>query len=126
MANRLTMPFFYVAGNHDVGNKNSTQFWEDKLGRRHYHFLYRNVLFLMLNTDDPGGTNANISKEQIAWAKKVLDDNRSVCWTMVFLHRPLWNDGNAGKNGWLEVEKELAGRRYTVFAGHIHRFQKFV
>jgi hypothetical protein len=30
------------------------------------------------------------------------------------------------KNGWLEVEKLLEGRPYTVFCGHIHRYHKFV
>jgi hypothetical protein len=29
-------------------------------------------------------------------------------------------------NGWLDIEKALNERPYTVFAGHIHRYQKFV
>src|SRR5205814_10080890 len=33
---------------------------------------------------------------------------------------------NLAKNGWIDVEKALAGRNYTVFAGHIHRYQKYV
>src|SRR5262249_25774926 len=37
---KLTMPFFYVAGNHDTGVKESAKFWDDKLGRRHYNFVY--------------------------------------------------------------------------------------
>lgn len=123
LANRLSMPFFYVAGNHDVGNKESSKFWEAKLGRRYYHFLYRNVLFLVLNTDD---LSAAIGKEQFAWAEQILKANPAVRWTMVFLHRPLWNIDNPAKNGWGDVEKALAGRAYTVFAGHVHHFQKFV
>src|SRR5262249_18314635 len=58
--------------------------------------------------------------------KKVLEDNKNVRWTIVALHKPLWVYGNLEKNGWLEVEKSLAGRSYTVFAGHVHRYQKFV
>jgi len=126
LAQRLTMPSFYVPGNHDLGNPVSFEVWQKKLGRRHYHFLYRNVLFLILNSDDPAGSNANIGKEQIAWARKVLADNAAVRWTLVFVHRPLWWDGDAAKNGWLAVEDALGGRRYTVFAGHVHKFQKFV
>jgi hypothetical protein len=42
------------------------------------------------------------------------------------LHKPIWTQANLDKNGWLEVEKLLAGRKYTVFAGHVHRYQKFV
>src|SRR5438067_2325456 len=53
---RLKMPFFYVPGNHDVGNLATDRFWQGRFGRRHYHFVYRNVLFLCLNTDDPPGS----------------------------------------------------------------------
>jgi hypothetical protein len=124
--NKLTMPFFYVAGNHDVGVKETASFWEDKLGRRHYHFVYRDVLFLMLNADDPPGSIGFISPEQRAWAKQTLDANRDVRWTIVIVHRPLWTFNDGAKNGWKEIEDALAGRHYTVFCGHVHRFQKFV
>jgi hypothetical protein len=30
------------------------------------------------------------------------------------------------KSGWLEVEEALADRPYTVFVGHVHRYQKFI
>lgn len=126
MAQRLAMPFFYVPGNHDVGNKDSAKFWEGKLGRRHYHFVYNKTLFLVLNTDDPPGSLGHLDKEQVAWAKKVLQANEKAHWTIVLMHRPLWNSGNLGKNGWGEVESALAGRPYTVFAGHVHHYQKFV
>ena len=51
------------------------------LGRRYYHFVYRDVLFLAVNSDDPAETNdkANFggksSNEQIEYFKKVLKDN---------------------------------------------------
>jgi len=122
----LSMPFFYVAGNHDVGSKESAKFWQEKLGRRYYHFVYRNVLFLMLNSDDPPGANGSIGREQIEWARGVLEDNREARWTIVVVHRPLWVANDGVKNGWQDVEKALAGRNATVFAGHVHRFQKWV
>lgn len=123
--NKLSMPFFYVPGNHDAGAKESDKIWESKLGRRHYHFVYHNVLFLILNSNEPPGTQA-ISKEQIAFAKKALADNANVKWTIVALHHPLWNASNGAKNGFAEIEKLLAGRKYTVFCGHVHRFEKSV
>ena len=57
----------------------------EKFGRRHYHFVYRNVLFLILNTDDPtgGSGSGHISKEQIAWARETLKANKDVRWTIV-------------------------------------------
>jgi predicted phosphodiesterase len=123
---RLQVPFFYVPGNHDVSLPESAQFWKEKLGRRYYHFVYHDVLFLVLNADDPPGSGGAIAKEQVAYARQVLKDNAAVRWTVVALHRPLWTASNGAKNGWREVEQTLAGRRYTVFVGHVHHYQKFV
>ncbi len=124
---KLQMPFFYVAGNHDVSNTFQEQKWHERFGRRYYHFVYRDVLFLMLCSDDPATPESgNVSKEQIDYVQKTLKDNANVRWIIVALHKPLWNMNNLTKNGWLDVEKALAGRRYTVFAGHVHRYQKFV
>src|SRR5262249_18716118 len=124
---KLQMPFFYVPGNHDVSNPDMVKYWGAHYGRRHYHFLYRNVLFVMLNSEDPKKKDGDkITDDQLAYVKKTRDANRDVRWTFVFLHKPLWIMTNVDKTGWLDVEKLLAGRQYNVFAGHVHRFQKFV
>ncbi|MFO0880571.1 MAG: metallophosphoesterase [Gemmataceae bacterium] len=124
---RLKMPFFYVPGNHDITNKMMDGLWKDRFGRSYYEFVYRNVLMVVLNSEDPPATgSARISAEQLAWLDKVLKANSGVRWTLVFLHKPMWVMPDVDKNGWLEVEKQLAGRNYTVFAGHVHRYQKFV
>jgi hypothetical protein len=122
---QLQMPFFYVPGNHDVGNPTTSKLWQERYGRQWYHFVYRRVLFLCLNSDDPPGS-ASLGNEQLAYAKKALADNSDVRWTVVALHKPIWTYGNLGKRGWLDVEKALADRPYTVFCGHVHRYQKFV
>jgi serine/threonine-protein phosphatase CPPED1 len=122
---KLKMPFFYVPGNHDIANKVQEKLWQDKFGRRYFHFVYKNVLFLLLCSEDPPGSSA-ISPDQLAYVKKALEDNPNVRWTVVALHKPIWAAANLEKNGWLEVEKLLNGRKYTAFAGHVHRYQKFV
>ncbi len=38
----------------------------------------------------------------------------------------MWIMPTLDKNGWLKAEKLLSGRKYTVFAGHVHNYQKFV
>jgi serine/threonine-protein phosphatase CPPED1 len=123
---KLQMPFFYVPGNHDITNDFEGEVWKEKFGRHHYHFVYRNVLFLILNSEDPPGKAGSIGEDQLAYARKALDENKSVRWTVVAVHRPLWTAPDLEKNGWAAVEKVLAGRPYTVFAGHIHRFRKYV
>jgi hypothetical protein len=124
-AAKLQMPFFYVVGNHDISNSAMQKIWEEKLGRRYYHFIYKDVLFLMLSTEDPPGLGNHMSEDQVNYAKKTIAENKEVRWTIVAMHRPIWSGDNE-KNGWGEIEKALAGREYTVFAGHVHRYQKFI
>jgi hypothetical protein len=125
---KLQMPFFYVPGNHDVANQTEAEVWKERFGRRYYHFLYRDVLFLAVNSDDPheNKEKGKLLPEQIEYFAKVLKENTNVRWTFVCVHKPLWTQTNLDTNGWLELEKALNGRNYTVFAGHIHRYQKFV
>ncbi len=124
---KLQMPFFYVPGNHDLTNPTQKDIWKERFGRSYYHFLYKDVLFLCVNSDDPNvdKEDGKITKEQIEYFAKVLKDNPNVRWIFVMLHKPMWTHANLETNGWLGIEKELAGRKYTVFAGHIHRYQKF-
>jgi len=49
----LEMPFFYTVGNHDLGNNLMRDLWHRRLGKDYYHFIYRGVLFISLNTEDP-------------------------------------------------------------------------
>jgi hypothetical protein len=124
---RLQMPFFYVPGNHDYSNPVQARLWKEKFGKPYYYFLYQDVLFLMVNSDDPPKTSeGHISPEQIEYFRRVLEAHPRVRWTLVFLHRPLWATQKVAETGWLELEKLLQDRPYTVFAGHVHRYKRFV
>ena len=50
--NRARAPVFYVGGNHDLTNPDMWEVWEERYGQRYYHFVYKNVLFLVLDTED--------------------------------------------------------------------------
>ena len=52
---QLEMPFFFLPGNHDLNNPASLNVWRERHGgsREYYHFIYKDVLFLMVNTEDP-------------------------------------------------------------------------
>ena len=124
---RLEMPFFYVPGNHDMANLVEDKLWTEKFGRRYYHFVYRNVLFLMLCSEDPPNERqGHFSADQLSYIKSALDEAKSARWTFVFLHKPVWSGPDIEKTAWPEVEKLLGDRPYTVFAGHIHRYQRFL
>ncbi len=48
----LKAPYFHVGGNHDLTNLAQRRVWARRYGPRYYHFVYRNVLFLVLDTED--------------------------------------------------------------------------
>ena len=51
-AQKAKAPVFYVGGNHDLTGVKMWEVWDQRYGERFYHFTYRNVLFLVLNTED--------------------------------------------------------------------------
>jgi hypothetical protein len=118
----LDMPFFYVAGNHDYSNPVMAEIWKERYGVSYYHFVYRDVLFVMLNSNDGGGIH-KMSERQVGWLQGVLEANPDPRWTLVFVHTPLWD--NTNQDRWPEVDALLAGRKHTVFSGHKHQYAEF-
>ena len=51
-ANRARARVFYVGGNHDLTGIDLRQTWDERYGSKYYYFIYRNVLFLVLDTED--------------------------------------------------------------------------
>jgi hypothetical protein len=47
------LPFFHVAGNHDLGTDAALGVWRQRYGRPYYSFEYKGALFLILDTEDP-------------------------------------------------------------------------
>ncbi len=121
---KFEMPFFYTPGNHDVTNKTMVTKWGERYGKRYFSFTYKNVLFLSLCSENPPDMGT-IDKEQQEWVAKTVAAHKDVRWTFVFLHTPIWTAKDLTKNGFGAVEKALMGRKYTVFAGHVHRYQTF-
>lgn len=122
---RLQMPFFYVPGNHDITNKVMENMWKARFGPTYYHFVYRDVLFLCLNSEDNirGAGKGSIDDAQYEYVKNTLDANRNARWTLLFMHQPLWNQDDSRR--WKDVEALLAERKHTVFVGHNHHYRKY-
>lgn len=51
-ARKANAPLFHVGGNHDLTDPVMRQVWKDRYGAHYYYFIYKNVLFLMLDTED--------------------------------------------------------------------------
>lgn len=123
---RLDMRFYYVPGNHDMATATLARAWRDRFGPAYYSFVHRGVLFLCLNTED--GQKPGLGDEQVAAISLAIDQHPEVRWTLLFMHRPLWlsAEGEPGRLQFERLEQKLAGRPYTVFAGHFHRYTSHV
>ncbi|GIQ70809.1 metallophosphoesterase family protein [Xylanibacillus composti] len=61
-----------------------------------------------------------ISDEQLAFAERVLSDNRDAKWTFVSMHKPGWKSDS---EQYRKLETLLEGRNHTIFAGHLHAME---
>lgn len=123
MVDDLPMPFFFVPGNNELRNDAMVDIWLRRFGRTYYHFVYENVLFVVLNSEDPPGPRGSISDAQLDWLRGVLTENADVRWTFLFLHKRMWS--NPTDAAWLAVEEALGSRPRTVFGGHAHRYSRY-
>jgi hypothetical protein len=138
---RLDMPWFPVAGNHDIywrgGKRPAAEHegnFEAFFGPLWYAFRHKNSWFYVLYSDEAnpktGERNFNkaecqtMSPEQFSWLKETLQQTKEAENVFVFLHHPRWLGGNYGDD-WKRVHKELAdvGNVKAVFAGHIHQMK---
>jgi len=53
MLAKLDMPFFRTPGNHDIANSTAQEVWRERYGATRYYFVYKDVLFVVLDSEDP-------------------------------------------------------------------------
>ena len=90
----LKVPFFYLPGNHDITNKVMQKEWEKRYGKRYYSFNYKNVLFLILDSNDDD--EFNLTREQTDFVLNTLKENEDVRWTFLLMHHPIWTYNTGG------------------------------
>ena len=119
LVSRLQMRFHYVPGNHDISNPVMLDAWKRRHGPPWSSFVYQDVLFLILHTEDrPLG---GIGAEQIAWLKETLAANASVRWTLVFCHQPLWRESD--QRGFEQRDRVVRGLVGQFLRGPILRLR---
>lgn len=63
-AEKAIAPVFYAGGNHDLTGDALKAIWRERNGPTYYHFIYRDVLFLVLDTED-------VTKERMAEIERI-------------------------------------------------------
>ncbi len=116
---KLTMPFFYLPGNHDITNLVMQKEWEKRYGRRYYSFTYKDVLFVILDSNDDD--DHNLTEDQTEFAINAIQSNTQARWTFVLMHHPIWKYDTGGR--FEKIESALKGKHHTVIAGHEHTYQ---
>ena len=138
--NRLEMPWFPTAGNHDIygGRARDTlpegqheSNYETHFGPLWYAFEYKNNWFIVLYTDEGHPETGNksfrqpedqiMSDAQFNWLKSILEKAKHADGVYIFQHHPRWLSTRYGDD-WEKVHNALveAGNVKVVFAGHIH------
>jgi len=132
-ASKINAPIFYVGGNNDLSNNVMKKSWKDKYGPTYYHFIYKNILFLVLDTEDYSKKSSNlfsytmdaqisgdIGIPQKDYFLEVIKNNQDVDWTFLFMHKPIWLKEEEPE--FFAIEAALTKRPYTLFNGHLHTY----
>jgi hypothetical protein len=97
-------PVFHVGGNHDLTHPVMWEVWEERYGKRYYHFIYKNTLFLVLDTED------NPPEEQ----QRIFDIREEA---MKIIEAEGWGAFNSTGYGQLEERKSgrISARQSAYF-----------
>lgn len=132
-----TIPVQAISGNHETTYRNGTnetyKHFNYSIPEQntekgfYYSFVYGNVKFIMLNTNDL--TSNQLKAEQYNWLISELENNTAT-WTIVAMHNPMYSAGQYGVNPSrnyiaLALQEQLQGvfAQYgvdIVLQGHDH------
>lgn len=74
-------PTFYVGGNHDLTNLTMRNVWTERYAARYYHFIYKDVLFLILDSEDFEDQRMQVVYKARAVALEIQAGDAPETWT---------------------------------------------
>lgn len=132
---QVSLPFFPVVGNHDVGTTTlgeeiyRKQFFLPE-NKTYYAFCVGGILFVILDSEKGRG---RIINEQLSWLENILSSSKEKM-KLVFIHRPLFLPVDSLKTGRAmdkyPIERDdlhrlfLQNKVKTVFEADDHRYDR--
>ncbi|MCA0374646.1 MAG: metallophosphoesterase [Gemmatimonadetes bacterium] len=95
-AREIGAPFFRVGGNHDLTGTALRAVWQQRYGPTWYAFVYKQVLFLVLDTEDLPPERARVLFEARTAAIRASDAGRANTDTMLYYRLPERVTGGIG------------------------------
>lgn len=118
----LKSPYFMVAGNHDIWDAKSDEYYRGRYGPANYSWDFGKCHFTVICRDYPA-KGRFFDAGQLAWLAKDLESAAPALHRFVFVHEPLWlsNDPYLSERWMAEIHPLLVKHKVdTVFAGHEH------
>ncbi|MFC3879863.1 metallophosphoesterase family protein [Algoriphagus namhaensis] len=121
-ANKAKAPVFYTGGNHDLTGNFAHGIWEKRYGRSYYHFLYKNTLFLVLDSDDHGSIrNDEIEKMRNEGIRILEEEGEEAYAKTDYANLPERSYGNMSeeqRDYFLEVLQKYPDVKWTFLMMH--------
>jgi len=115
---KLEMPFFFTAGNHDITNPMLENIWNRRFGSLWYSFKAGSSLFFVINP--AGKANAGFDAIQLEYFKSKLKNHDIPAPVFVFMHYPARE--MADNAHFVEFSRLLVHYNAYWFCGHEHRY----
>jgi len=120
MSEKLNMPYFVCAGNHDIRN-NGRKYFRSLFGPSDYFFDYSNCRFIIIDN-----STSYLTDSQLSWLEQRLLTSKH---KFIFMHYPPeignWHHTMTYNNKKFVKMMEKYDVDY-VFCGHIHAYDRYV
>lgn len=110
-AGAMPAPFFRVGGNHDLTGEPLREIWRSRYGPTAYGFVYKQVLFLVLDTEDLPPERARALFEARTAAITAANAGRANTDTFAYYRMPERVTGGIGAEQAAYVQRMLATHR---------------
>ena len=124
---------WYSPGNHDVGQIPSRATIDSFIydyGHDRFSFIYRNNLFIGLNSPIIKNKMAGLEEDQFEWLQRIISVNKDLSHKVIFSHYPFFIDDPDEAEVYSNISPGIRKKYLSlfrdqkvdaIFAGHLHK-----